>query len=230
MGACGARARGAAPAAIIAETASRRGRRRAAVQPTTITAFLDRRVARAAALLCAAFCACPPAGAQPAAVDVRVTQSGPAFVIEAALEVPVPLPLAWEVLTDFERMAAFVPNLADSRVVARDGTTLTIVQHGIARFGPLALRFASERLVTLVPPASIASTQTRGTMERVESLTTFASTDAGTRLRYHVEVVPGALYPDAITRRFLGHEVTEQFDAVVREMLRRRDGARAPPP
>jgi hypothetical protein len=60
-------------------------------------------------------------------------------------------------------------------------------------------------------------------MDKLESTTTFAAVAGGTRLAYHVEAIPGALYPDAITRRFLGHEVTEQFDAIAREMVRRRD-------
>ena len=35
----------------------------------------------------------------------------------------MPPALAWQVLTDFERMDTFVPNLADSRIVASDGTS-----------------------------------------------------------------------------------------------------------
>ena len=154
--------------------------------------------------------------------DIRVTQQSGAFVINATLDAPVPPALAWEVLTDFERMERFVPNLSDSRITSHDGNRLTILQRGIARFGPFAIHFESEREVTLVPPSSIRSVQTRGTMDRLESLTTFAPSPTGTRLDYRVEVVPGALYPDAITRRFIGHEIGEQFEAIVREMVRRR--------
>lgn len=182
---------------------------------------------RAAALAAALAAAAPVVAAADDAVaaEVRVSQQGRTFVIDATFDAPVPPALAWEVLTDFEGMDAFVPNLLDSRIVARDGPRLTIVQHGVARFGPLSTRFASERVVTLAPPTSIRSVQTRGTMERLESLTTFAPVPSGTRLAYHVEVVPGALYPDALTRRFLSHEVREQFEAIVREMRRRQAAA-----
>ncbi len=154
--------------------------------------------------------------------DIRVTQQSGTFVINATLDAPVPPALAWEVLTDFERMERFVPNLSDSRITSHDGNRLTILQRGIARFGPFAIHFESVREVTLVPSSSIRSVQTRGTMDRLESLTTFAPSPTGTRLDYRVEVVPGALYPDAITRRFIGHEIGEQFEAIVREMVRRR--------
>jgi hypothetical protein len=179
---------------------------------------------RMACLLIAAAAACgPAAAAEDGRADVRIVQQGPVFVIDATLHAPVVPELAWQVLTDFERMETFVPNLADSRIVARDGPHVTILQHGIARFGPFSIRFESERVVTLAPPSSIRSVQTRGSMDKLESLTTFAPAPGGTALAYHVEAIPGALYPDVITRRFLAHEVTEQFEAIVREMVRRRD-------
>ena len=40
-----------------------------------------------------------------------------------------------------------------------------------------------------------------------------------------MEVIPGALFPDVLTRRFLDHEVREQFEAIVREMVRRKNAA-----
>jgi ribosome-associated toxin RatA of RatAB toxin-antitoxin module len=186
-------------------------------------------------LLCAAAAAlvvAASARADGGHADTCISRQGRAFVIVATLEAPVTPALAWEVLTDFERMEKFVPIPADSRILARDGNRLTILQHGVARYGPFTLRFESERVVTLAPPSSIRSTQTRGTMEQLDSLTTFAASPGGTRLDYHVEAIPGALYPDALTRRFLQHEVAEQFEAIVREMVRRRDAARpgAPPP
>ena len=184
-------------------------------------------------LACVAVIAAAPAAlaADPPAVpvDIDLRQAGRTFVVDATFRAPVPPSVAWDVLTDFERMDAFVPNLADSRIVAREGNRLTIQQHGVARFGPLAVRFESERLVTLVPPSTIRSTQVRGSMEMLDSITTFAPDGAGTKLTYHVEAIPGSLYPDFVARRFLRHEVAEQFDAIVREMIRRHSAAAAPP-
>jgi carbon monoxide dehydrogenase subunit G len=161
-------------------------------------------------------------------VDIDLHQSGRTFVVDATFSAPVPPSVAWDVLTDFEHMDAFVPNLAESRIVARDGNVLTILQYGVARFGPLAFRFESERQVTLAPFTTIRSTQLRGTMDKLDSTTTFASEGTGTRLTYRVEAIPGTLFPDVIARRFLRHEIAEQFDAIVREMIRRHAVAGAP--
>ena len=184
---------------------------------------------RAACIAAFATLAAPAAAETPVThVDIELRQSGKTFVVDATFSAPVPPSVAWEVLTDFEHMDAFVPNLAESRIVARDGNVLTILQYGVARFGPFAVRFESERQVTLAPFATIRSTQLRGTMDKLDSITTFASEGTGTRLTYHVEAIPGALFPDVIAQRFLRHEVAEQFDAIVREMVRRHAATAAP--
>ncbi len=187
-----------------------------------------RQAFRIAATAAAAAIAAATGAAEPPRVEIDLRQAGRTFVVDATFTAPVPLAVAWDVLTDFEHMDAFVPNLADSRIVARDGNRLTILQHGVARFGPLAMRFESERLVTLAPPATIQSTQVRGSMEKLDSTTTFAPEGPDTRLTYHVEAIPGALYPDFVARRFLRHEIAEQFDAIVREMVRRHATAATP--
>jgi hypothetical protein len=156
---------------------------------------------------------------------VEVQREGDTFRVDATLFAPVGQEVAWDVLTDFDRMAKFVPNLQTSRVVSRDGNRVVIHQRGVARFGPLAFGFSSERLIEMTPRFEIRSIQLRGNMRRLESLTRFSAEEGGTHLVYRVEVEPGALYPAALTERFLRDEVAEQFDAIVQEMLR-RDAAR----
>ena len=172
-------------------------------------------------LVCGALTLLPTAAARGrASVDVR--RDGDVFHVHATLFAPVPRELAWEVLTDFDRMATFVPNVSASRITSRDGNRLTIEQRGIARFGPLAFAFTSERMIDLTPRSEIRSVQTHGNMRRLESLTQFSDDEGGTALVYLVEVEPGALYPAALTERFLRDEIGEQFEAIVLEMVRRK--------
>jgi len=175
-----------------------------------------------------ALCVALPASAAFAdthlAIDVK--RDGDAFEVDTTLFAPVPLDVAWDVLTDFENMEKFVPNVSASRIVANDGNRLTIEQRGRARFGLFSFAFDSVRRIELTPRTQIRSTQVKGNMRRMESLTTFIPADGGTRLRYQVDVVPGALFPAALTERFLEHEIEEQFGAIVKEMVRRA-GAKA---
>jgi len=175
---------------------------------------------RLAVVLCIAMLASQGALADtPVAIDVR--RDGDAFEVDATLFAPVPLDVAWDVLTDFESMEKFVPNVSASRIVAADGNRLTIEQRGRARFGVFSFAFDSVRRVELTPRTQIRSTQVKGNMRRMESLTTFTPAEGGTRLRYQVDVVPGALFPAALTERFMEHEIEEQFGAIVKEMVRR---------
>jgi hypothetical protein len=180
-----------------------------------------------ALLLCALLASLPGQVPARSRTTVDVRRDGDAYHVEATLFAPVPQALAWEVLTDFDRMAEFVPNVTASRVLSRDGNRFTIVQRGVARFGPLAFGFESERLIETTPRSEIRSIQLRGNMRRLESVTHFAADAEGTLLSYRVEVEPGAFYPAALTERFLAHEIAEQFDAIVDEMLRRKS-VRAP--
>lgn len=152
-------------------------------------------------------------------IDVR--QDKDTFHVHARLYAPVPPAVAWEVLTDFEHMERFIPNLETSRVVAREGQRLVIAQRGVARFALLAIGFGSEREVTLLPPNEIRSVQLRGSLKRMLSVTRFLPRDGGTELHYSVEAEPGPLFPATLTQRFLVHEIEEQFGAIVDEMERR---------
>lgn len=166
-----------------------------------------------------------PAGAQPALppapATIAVTREGGNYYVDASLFTTAPPAVAWEVLTDFDHMAAFVPNLERSRAIVRSPNRVTLQQRGVARFGPLAFPFESEREVEVVPIEIIRSRQTRGSMRHLVSLTTLAADGTGTRIDYHVEVDPGALYPAFLAQTFLRDEIGEQFVAIEREMRRR---------
>jgi hypothetical protein len=65
-------------------------------------------------------------------------------------------------------------------------------------------------------------------VSRVDSTTRLVAFERGTRISYYVEVVPGFWFPGVIGEAFLKHEIREQFDAIVKEMVRRQQGG-APP-
>ena len=58
-------------------------------------------------------------------------------------------------------------------------------------------------------------------MRRPESLMTLAPDGNGTRLVYHVEMVPDGLAATVMSKEFLEHELRDQFSAIIAEMVRR---------
>jgi hypothetical protein len=178
-----------------------------------------------AALAMAGSAASALAAAEDAQTQIAVSRAGETFVVDARLFAPVPAREAWAVLVDFDRMASFVPNLVESRVASRSDNQLLVMQKGVARFGVLRYPFESVREVELTPFDTVRSHNVGGNVTKVDSVTRLEPADGGTVIRYHVELVPGFWFPGAVGEAFIRHEIREQFEAIVREMVRRQRAA-----
>lgn len=154
--------------------------------------------------------------------QIDVVRNGDAYVLDAVMYVPVPPAIAWAVLTDFEHMANWVPNVRRSRVVARAGEVATVEQVGVVRVGLFGFPYVSLRAIDTSGPLTIRSRQIEGSMRRVESTMRLAAEREGTRLAYHLELVPSAFAGRMVSETMLEREIGEQFAAIVAEMLRRR--------
>src|SRR3954468_14088014 len=67
---------------------------------------------------------------------VTVVFDGQAWVSDAVMFAPVPPAIAWDVLTDFEHQAQWVPNVKESNVLRREGDNVVYIeQKGQAKFG-----------------------------------------------------------------------------------------------
>ena len=153
--------------------------------------------------------------------SLTVTHAKGAYLCDAVLFAPVPQPLAFDVLTDVDRMVEWVPNLRQSRVLSRQGNVVLIEQVGLAQFGLLSFNFSTERRLVLDRPTAIDAVQLRGSANRYNSSLRLTPETGGTRLDYHAEFEPGLLAAIVISREFMEHEIAEQFTAMIQEMVRR---------
>ena len=150
-----------------------------------------------------------------------VVENDGGYVATVVMFAPVATNVAWDVLTDFDNMQKWVPNVRESKVTARDGNTLTVEQKGVARFGLLSFNYESARRMQLDPKNTILSTQVSGSMRRLVSLMKVSPDGTGTRLDYKLEIEPAGVAAAVMSKKFLQHEVTEQFTAIVGEMVKR---------
>lgn len=153
--------------------------------------------------------------------DIRLTRSGDGFRIEASMLAPVSLEIAWQVLTDFDHMARFVPNLERSVVTERKGNRLRIEQQGKAYFGPFSVVFGSTREIELLPMREIRAHQITGTAKSMNSVMRLVPTPEGTQLEYRAEVVPDTYLPPFFGPGAVRREMADQFSAIVYEMRAR---------
>jgi ribosome-associated toxin RatA of RatAB toxin-antitoxin module len=178
-------------------------------------------------LLAAALALC--AGAALAADSpirsVDVAYDGETYVLNAVMFAPTAPTVAWDVLTDFDHMAQWVPNVSESKILKRDDTTVIIQQRGVAKYGAVSFPYTTERKLELKPQSTINSTQIKGSLRRVVSTMLLEPEGKGTRLTYHLEIVPSLFAGALLSKEFLQHEFGEQFTAIIGEMVRR-----APPP
>ncbi len=160
-------------------------------------------------------------------VRVEVSTLGPAYVVEARMDVPVAAGIAWGVLTDFDHMASILNNLDSSRVIQRDGNRLVIRQTGVARYGPISHAFEIEREIRLVPTHHIHARNLSGSLKRMESdLWLNAAAATQVHIAYHAEFEFDSLLAKLFGAPFLQHEIEEQFRLMVAEMQRRATHAR----
>src|SRR5271167_3679466 len=147
--------------------------------------------------------------------SVDVTYDGETYVLNAVMFAPVAQAVAWDVLTDFDHMAQWVPNVSESKVVKRDDNSVTIEQRGVAKYGAVSFPYVTERKIELKPPGAIMSLQTKGSLRRVASTLLLQTDGKGTRLTYHLEIEPSLLASALLSKEFLQHELAEQFTAII---------------
>ncbi len=173
------------------------------------------------ALVACAFAA--GAAAQSPVRSIDVVQDGDSYVLTAQMYAPANLAIVWDVLTDFENMEKWVPNVIESRVVTPGEKQMTIEQKGNAKFGALSFSYVSLREIVLTPKTSILSTQVKGSMKKQMSLMTITPDgESGTKLQYKLELVPSFIAARVVSADFLKHEINEQFTAIIGEMVKRK--------
>lgn len=154
-------------------------------------------------------------------VAATIGQSGEAFLVDVVADIPVPASMAWEVMTDFDHMAAFLGNLGSSRIVRRDGPRLVVHQTGTAHIGLFSYAFESEREIHLEPPKRIHSRNLSGSVKHMESEAVIEAAPHGTHVRYHAEVVPDSVLARMFGASVIRQEIEAQFREMITEMIRR---------
>jgi hypothetical protein len=171
------------------------------------------------------------ASAARAAEDVSVETLRRGTVVEVTCRATVSAPreLIWRTLTDYNRLAEFIPGMLKSRVLDARGPVSVVEQQGEARF----LFFTSPIDVTVTttdrPPDRIEVQLIRGNLKRLEG--TYRIEDLGHGrfvLHWHGLIEPAAPMPPLIGELLMRANIANQFEGMVEEIerreARRRDG------
>ena len=177
-----------------------------------------------------AFCALAVAflyaGAAPAADDLTVEayRRGSAVEVVARATLRVPHELVWRTLTDYDRLATFIPGLLKSRVIERRGPEAIIEQLGEVRF--LIFSFPLEVTLASVekPPDEIEVRALKGTLKQLEGgyrIERGPDPDALV-LHWRGLVQPAVSLPPLLGEVVMRANIEDQFAGMVREIERRQ--------
>jgi carbon monoxide dehydrogenase subunit G len=174
--------------------------------------------------------AAPLRGALAASVDrinVETAGQGELITVTASADMQVDPRTVWAVISDYDHLAEFIPDMRSSRVIRRDGDQVLVEQTG--EFGFLFFRQPVEvRLaVSELPQRRIVAHAVGGNLQSMEGRYVVESlANDQVRLSYSGRLVPGFQVPPFVSRIAVRSTMDRQFRALVQEILRRDPAVR----
>ena len=165
--------------------------------------------------------------------SVDTMRRGAAVEVICRATLSAPRELIWQTLTDYNRLAEFIPGMHRSRVLEVRGATSIVEQKGEAHF--LLFSFPIEVVVasTVRPPDTLQVQLLKGNLRRLEGAYRFEVLEDGrTVLHWRGLIEPDSPMPPLFGELLMRSSVADQFEGMVREIERRDDvrRGRAPEP
>ncbi|WP_415408534.1 SRPBCC family protein [Synechococcus sp. W2B2] len=129
----------------------------------------------------------------------------------------------WPVLTDYEGLSDFIPNLSSSTLLSRKGNLVTLSQVGSQQF--LGLKFSAEVQLELTehrPEGLLRFRMLRGDFRRFEGCWRLQAVPDATLILYDLTVQGCMGMPVALIEQRLKQDLSDNLLAVEKEALRRK--------
>jgi ribosome-associated toxin RatA of RatAB toxin-antitoxin module len=169
-----------------------------------------------------------PATGEAAEISVHATRNGESFEVDASAEIEANLADAWKVLTDYDRLAEFIPGMLESRVVSRDGSSVLVDQRGETTLLFLTFPMRVRLAIDEKPFERIVSTAVSGNFKDLTGVYLLQVRDAGVTLRYEGKFTPDFSFPPLLGTLIVRNSVEKRFSAMVREIEKTRKGEPVP--
>jgi carbon monoxide dehydrogenase subunit G len=163
-----------------------------------------------------------PAEATAQQVSIETAGQGDVVTVSASADMQVDPHTVWSVISDYDHLAEFIPDMRSSRVVRRNGDQVLIEQTGV--FGFLFVQQPVEVKLAVVetPPQRIVARAVGGNLREMDGRYELESLPTGAvRLSYYGRLVPAFPVPPIIGRMMVRNVLARQFTAMVKEILRR---------
>jgi hypothetical protein len=172
-------------------------------------------------LLCSALVSCPlPTLAQDEShLQVAVQPIAGGFAIRASFPVAVSPAQAFAVMTDYDHMAQFIPQMRKSQILWRNGAREAVLQEGfvdllwlrLPSYVVMSVRFASD--------GTVLFHSTNGNVQ-ISGHAQVHPTAAGSVVDYESTMKPQIAVPLGLAKNFVAQYIRQQMMALRAEMLR----------
>ena len=145
-----------------------------------------------------------------------------ATAIEMAAECVIPRPAeaVWDVLSDYNHLAEFIPFLTESHVVRHEGTAQILHQRGRVSFLVFHRGFWMTFHVEEMPPYDIRFEAFEGDFKQFKGVWHLEAHSDGTLVRHKVLVEPAFFIPRWIRRIMARHILLTSLEGVIRRCMR----------
>jgi hypothetical protein len=148
--------------------------------------------------------------------------------VEASQKLNADAQTVWHTLTDYNRLAAFIPDMVSSRLVSPPGAPKRVEQ--IADAGLFAF-VMPEHVVLLMEETPISHIRFRSVAGKVAAMSgewRIVGDASPVTLIYRAHIVPLTPVPPLVSSYFVEDEVKNRFEALGKEAERRMRAPRSP--
>lgn len=142
--------------------------------------------------------------------------------LAAEIKTPLPMSLLWDVLTDYENLSNFIPNLSSSELIQRVGHTVRLQQVGSQQL--LGLRFSAQvqlELMEYCQDGLLRFAMVKGDFRRFEGSWQLRERPDGSSLLYELTVQGCLGMPIGLIEERLRGDLSSNLHAVVAEAKKR---------
>ena len=153
-------------------------------------------------------------------LELSTRRDGEGVAIIARARLTVSIEAAWQVLTDYERYPAFLPDMASSKVMSREANRLVVEQRGEMRFLWIRMPLLVTMKVVETSPTRVESTLISGTLRELRGRYDLVRDASGLQFVYSARVVPADEHSSLFDHVAIRANVSRQLEALVREIER----------
>ncbi len=157
-----------------------------------------------------------------AETEVTVSKSDDDTIhVQVQLLVAAPSKVAWEVLTDFEHIASFVPNMVSSQIISAPGEPLRVEQKGGTSFFLFSFPIQSVLEIDSRTSQGLRFHSISGNLHDMIGNYRIEEINEGTRIFYQAQFKPDFWVPPLVSVGIMRNEIKNQFDGLAKEIERR---------